>query len=278
MNPADYNITINPVGLTGAAAARYTQEVREHLTWIDRTKSGRLLLTCIRRPTFPVEIRPYVASGNALNQRCNARGGSEIRGGVLQGTVQYTPGVFARSGACAGHPIGENRGRIADEILFHELIHVFRVATDKWDETPPFSIGMTHYTNNEEFVAVLCTNIYVSDRTNKFKSGLRAGHAGFSAMAPDDAKRFGLYASSRATLGLVKKFCTDHPIFTKALSDKLADVEYNPIADYYRYPKICEMLSSVGSSKDMVKLTAAFVAAGAPPEAAARMAAILTLY
>ena len=57
---------------------------------------------------------------------------------------------------------------------------------------------MQQYDDNEEFIAVLCTNIYVSDRTNKIKTALRAGHKGFGAMAAEDAVRFGLFMSSEA--------------------------------------------------------------------------------
>lgn len=140
-------------------------------------------------------------------------------------------------------PAGEDRGRLWDEILFHELIHVFRNATGKWNNAPQLTFAMRQYDDNEEFIAVLCSNIYVADRSNRIKSGLRAGHQGFAAMSPTDAMRFGLFSSSKAAYGLVKQFCADNPIFTKALSDKPVDVTYNPIADYYRFPKICEAFS-----------------------------------
>ena len=71
MNPASYYITINPVGLTGNADTKYVNDVTEHLTWIYRTTSGRLLLNCIRRPSFPIEIRPHTAGV------CYAVGGGE---------------------------------------------------------------------------------------------------------------------------------------------------------------------------------------------------------
>ena len=54
-----YNITINPVGLGATESAKYRRDVTEHLRWIYLTKSGRILLNCIRRPDFPVEIRPH---------------------------------------------------------------------------------------------------------------------------------------------------------------------------------------------------------------------------
>lgn len=271
MNLNHYNIHINPVGLTGAAASRYRAQVAEHLLWIYRTTSGRILLNSIRRPTYPIEIRPHPI------HECNAVGGGEVKPAAVNwtGFVTYSPFEFSQHGACSALPAGQDRGRLWDEILFHELIHVFRNATGKWNPTPQLTFAMRQYDDNEEFIAVLCTNIYVADRSNRIKSGLRAGHQGFGAMSAADAMRFGLFSSSRAAYGLVKQFCADNPIFTKALSDKLADVTYNPIADYYRFPKICEAFSHFGAFKDRAELIRSLTAVGIPAAVAGQLAALL---
>ncbi len=260
-----YFITINPVGLATAAEQRkYVAQVHEHLRWIYRTTSGRILLNCIRRPEFPVEIRPYTGAD------CNAVGGSELKPGAaaLTGFVAYSPSTFGSHGACSTLPGGQTSGRLFDEILFHELIHVFRTATGRWNQGRTLSFSMAHYDDNEEFIAVLCANIYVSDRTNRIKSGLRAGHQGYGAMSPADAARFGLFASSKNAFSLVKGFCDDNPIFTKAISTQLKDVIYNPIADYYQHPRICEMLSLLGHLKDRKKAFDGLTGLGLPPGAA----------
>ena len=262
MNPANYFITINPVGLAGAARGKYVRDVTEHLTWISRTTSGRLLLNCIRRPSFPIEIRPDAAGV------CNAGGGAEQKtpGAAWTGYVTYSPFEFSAAGSCAAKHGANRNGRLWDEVLFHELVHVFRNATGKWTRARTLGWNMHHYGDNEEFIAVMCTNIYQSDRTNRIKTGLRAGHKGFGPMAAEDAGRFGLFLSSEAALGLVKGFCNDNPIFTKALSDKLADVIYNPVADYYRFPKLCEVLSKFGKLKDRQKMRADLIAMGFEPD------------
>jgi Effector protein len=272
MNLNHYNFSINPVGLTGTLSARYVSQVHEHLRWIHRTTSGRILLNCIRSPKFPVEIRPYPTA------ECNATGGSEQKPGTLKitGMVEYSPHAFSHAGSCRLEPAGEDRGRLGDEMLFHELVHVFRTATGKWNPKPErLTLSMLQYDDNEEFLAVLCTNIYVSDRTNRIKTGLRAGHVNFSAMSPEDAMRFGLFASSQAAFGLIKDFCNDNPIFTKILSDQLPDLVYHPIADFYRFPKICEAFSFFGATKDMAKFTALLNSLGISRSTAQRIAAFL---
>lgn len=263
-----YNIQINPVGLSGKAAAQYDRDVSEYMEWIYRTTSGRLLLNCLRNPNIPVEIRPHP------RHECNASGGNERKtpGAPLTGKVTFTPHEFSNLGACGRRTPDQNRGLLWDEVLFHELIHVFRTSTRKWDQSPKVSFGMRQYGSNEEFIAVLCTNIYMSDRTNKIKSGLRAGWTSWSAMSAEDAARFALFTGSKSAYGLVKKFCTENPIFTQALSDKLGDVEYNPIADYYKFPEICEKLSVIGALSEYSKIVTVLVNAGVKPDIAAMIA------
>ena len=241
-----YFIRINPVGLTGHAATRYVSQVHEHLRWIHKTVSGKLLLNCIRRPNFPIEIRPHA------DATCNAIGGSEqkVAGAPVTGVVTYTPGAFGHGGSCAAAHGANRSGRLVDEVLFHELIHVFRTATNTWNQGRLVGFAMKQYDSNEEFIAVLCTNIYVSDRSNKIKTGLRAGHRGFAAMTAADAGRFALFASSSEAFTLVKQFCADNPIFTKALSKHLKDVPYNPIADFYQFSIVCQAFSILGPHND----------------------------
>jgi peptide/nickel transport system substrate-binding protein len=91
MNLANYFMTINPVGLTGAARQKYIHDVNEHLRWIWRTKSGRILLNCIKRPNFPVEIRPHLVGV------CNAVGGGDIQLNIMDQGAYYGDAVFGKS-------------------------------------------------------------------------------------------------------------------------------------------------------------------------------------
>lgn len=260
MDLRHYFFTINPAGLTGAPARHYVSQVHEHLRWIHRTTSGRILLNCIRRPNFPVEIRPHAVD------ECNATGGSEPNpsGAGSRGFATYTPGHFGHGGVCSRTEGANTSGRLFDEILFHELVHVFRTATGKWNQTPALGFAMRQYDDNEEFIATLCTNIYVSDRSNKIKSSLRDGHRGFGAMSALEAGRFAFFATSSTALTLVSKFCGDNPIFTKAISDQLGDVEYNPIADFLRFPALCQIFAAFGKFNDRKQFSDALTKLGVP--------------
>ena len=81
-------------------------------------------------------------------------------------TIDYTPGMWGPSGTA--HAQGP--GSLADEILCHELVHAGRQMK-----------GVQHnrrvsdfYQNEEEYVAVVVTNIYMSE---KKQTKLRASHS-----------------------------------------------------------------------------------------------------
>ena len=76
-------------------------------------------------------------------------------------------------------------GSLADEALFHELVHAFRMASGKSTDAThaPFTrSGLSDCDNEEEFIAVLVTNIYISDPPNKPASTLRRDHHSFGVL------------------------------------------------------------------------------------------------
>jgi hypothetical protein len=242
MDPGRYGISINPVGLAGSAASNYRTQVREHLTWISRTKVGSSLLNSIRFHRVPVDIQPYTAGD------CNSVGGSQVVGGVTRGIVRYSPNTFSLHGACSATQSNPNRGLFWDEILFHELVHVLRAVSGKWSKRP-LRGGLHRYDDTEEFYAVMITNIYISDPTNRIKTGLRANHQGFSELDAAYSGPFGLYSASTIVFDLVKQFVNDNHGFSTMVANSKAD--FNPIADYYASPDRAAELSRNAVSSDV---------------------------
>jgi hypothetical protein len=242
-----YNIAVNPVGLAGAAALTYTRKVTEHLTWIHRTTSGRILLASTKFHGRAVIIQPYTG-GN-----CNALASSQMVGGVMQGMVWYSPDTFSVHGACSATKSAKNHGLYWDEILFHELVHVFRRVSGKYSRLPVFG-GLNKYTNSEEFVAVLLTNIYISDRSNKIKSGLRRNHKSFDALEPKLAQPWGFFTSGQQAFGLIQGFVTDNPGISRRIANDVASAPFNPIADYFADRHKAERLSREAVPRDIVAI------------------------
>jgi hypothetical protein len=89
--------------------------------------------------------------------------------------VQFTPGFYDPSSPLAQSFASQYR---ADSLLFHELVHAARGTSGTFDTTPlsgPLPIGdMGRYTNVDEFVAILLTNIYRSEKYRTVQ--LRASH------------------------------------------------------------------------------------------------------
>jgi hypothetical protein len=94
--------------------------------------------------------------------------------------------------------------------------------------------GLSNYQDEEEFVAVLVTNIYSTDPSNKSHSRLRRDHVSFKTLESDLDQSFTFFRSSVSTYRLVEKFCGENPAFTKNLAQVKAS--FNPIAAFYQDP------------------------------------------
>lgn len=247
MRLSNYKIRINPRGLGERAAFNYESKVREHLLWIERTTTGKILLNSIKYHNLPVVIRPYTG-GN-----CNARGGADWETDSLRGVVEYSPNTFSIHGACSATKTTPNRGLFWDEVLFHELIHVFRSVSKKWNNSG-LSFGLHRYTDNEEFIAVMVTNIYISDTTNKIKTGLRADHKSLNPLSEDFDESFEFFSTSKMTFSLIEKFCKENTGFTRKVANEVADAAFNPLAAYYSDPKRAKEISDKSLSRDLFGL------------------------
>lgn len=232
-----YGLVVNPAGLTGAAAQTYIHNVEKHLSWIDGTKVGRLLLKAIswharNNPgnlvSGSMPIQPYTGG------KCDAtvNNSTSTPTGWSKPTVSYSPNVYHHGGACQAQlqKASTNRGLYPDELLFHELVHGFRGASGRFRAFAT-SGGLVRYTGTEEFIAVLTTNIYISDPSNGSKTGLRRDHQGFTPLEKGFAGSFEFFRSSKNAFTLVDQFCKENPSFTKWISEVKAP--FNPIAAYY---------------------------------------------
>ncbi len=226
MDLTKYQITIDPSSLPKVRDRDvYRRQVSEHLRWIYLTKAGKILLDCIRYHGKQIEIRPYAGAG------CNASGGWTTVAGVRKGTVNYSPGTYSpHSGTCSVHRNEGGRGLIFDEVLFHELFHSFRGVSGKWHQVP-LNGALFNYTDTEEFYAVLVTNIYIADKSNKIKSGLRASHQGHLPLGHPFTVPWGFFTRGTDVFGLIDKLYHDnYGLFIKLGNE--VDAEFNPILDY----------------------------------------------
>jgi hypothetical protein len=265
-----YGIRINLLNWSGG---NYETGTLNALLKIADTDSGRILLECISYyvrhhplslPHGVLEIRPYADGG------CQAEVSSEKtteEGARLKPVVHFWPKAFATGGVCAKY-LENHRDEsiLPDETLFHELVHALRMASAKYKVAPLGNaidtngfnmLGLIDYDDVEEFIAILVTNIYITDPSNKSHSNLtdyvfrwpkfislipsnkphsplRRDHVSFRSLESDLAESFTFFRSSVETYSLVEQFCRDNPSFTKKLAAVKAS--FNPIGAYYQDP------------------------------------------
>jgi len=181
-----------------------------------------------------LEIRPYAAGD------CNGATAPAITtktGRLIKPVVHFWPKAFTRGGACSKYledHKDEIGGILPDETLFHEFVHALRMASGAATVAPLVRGGLSNYQDEEEFIAVLVTNIYITDPSNKSHSSLRRDHLSFKTLESDLEESFTFFRSSISTYRLVEKFCRENPAFTKNLAEVKAS--FNPIAAFYKDP------------------------------------------
>lgn len=179
-----------------------------------------------------VEIVPWNTQDAKQFGVCNATGNQpgedwpEMRAGFFtipgRATVHFSPDTWM-TGSCASGP-----GSKPDEILLHELVHSARFTGRDFNQKT-LTGAMSGYGDEEEYFAVLVTNIYTSEAGG---TNLRADHAGFSNLSatlskPEDFLRM------PENYRLVKKFCSQHPNIAPMIAT--ANAAFNPVKTFYEW-------------------------------------------
>jgi hypothetical protein len=153
-------------------AADYTRAVKSRLNQMLERLTGAALLAEIGATDSDLDIIPNrEEEGSDVNSRTHAndidqatalgrlihRGDlddlSVGEGGGSDSTVKYTPGMYTGS-------VMAEISKGPDEVLFHELVHASRQMRGVADKIP-VNAG---YGNQEEYLAVVLTNIYMSEK------------------------------------------------------------------------------------------------------------------
>jgi len=117
------------------------------------------------KPTTDADEREKAAKGTGTGK------GSDV-------TIKFSPSIYGQAGC---YPEG-TYGSKSDEVLFHEMIHALRMMQGKYN-TIPTGDRFYGYENEEEFLAIIVTNVYMS-ANGVDNDGLRGGHDGHYALQP----------------------------------------------------------------------------------------------
>ena len=120
-------------------------------------------------------------------------------------------------------------GFAPDQILCHELVHAARYLGGDFHQVRIPS--MPDYDNEEEYYAVLVTNIYTSEKGRNFESLRKSHHRrnGPEMTRPEESPF--VFLMEDDNLRLIAKFCKQHPVIAPMIAR--AQCTFNPIRDYY---------------------------------------------
>jgi hypothetical protein len=202
-------------------AAAYEKRVSGHLAFINGNTLGRCVLNTLRaKGTYPIWIIPYDSEmietqgeGNA-----NVTWAPEEYVGTKAVRLAYSPEHFSYD------HWGQMPGSRADEVLFHELVHVYRYASPSIKNR--ISDALPGYTDHEEFLAHQLSNVYRSFRgARKFNLDY-ADKEIASAAECEKALR-----SSKPLMDALALFLRIDPLAKEVAKLKTL---YNPFADFAR--------------------------------------------
>jgi hypothetical protein len=121
-------------------------------------------------------LRVPLYRGRIVNQNTGEDERYELMPDGVKGTgkgsgvhIYYSPNVD-----------DDQTGHAPDERLLHELVHALRIMQGRRN-TVPTEDTVRNYDNEEEFLAIVVTNVYISA---KGKSKLRADHHGHTELRP----------------------------------------------------------------------------------------------
>ncbi len=225
--------------------------VRNDLQRIAATKIGSALLNSIRWHGIPVIIQPmltgkcgegtwpsddYIPPG----QQSNVSTGP---------TVWYSPENHDLSHKCeAKYKVFGQIHIEGHEVLLHELVHAFRMVSNK---LRPIGTGkgFALYNTTEEVNAVIVQGIYASEIGRR----VRASHTRHFEIDKELDGSFEFYQSGTDSYRYVKDFCTQNPGFTRMVARVYT--RFNPIRAYYFDPRKAERMSQtkLAKQRDMLQ-------------------------
>jgi hypothetical protein len=211
----------------------YEAEVKSLLDKILRTQTGKAIDTKIRAHGG-VLVVPYT-KGDFNAQELSDEA---LRSWYKIAVIEFSPSTFEHIVTIYGLKMPDTRamwpGMEGDEALFHEMVHAARFLGHDLKQTP-LTGTMAPYEDEEEFFAIMVTNIYESEKGKTFIS-LRRSHflEPQSLTAADAVSETFLYKNDNYRL--IDKFCNQHPSIAPMIANVPA--KFNPIRAYFKSKEI----------------------------------------
>jgi len=225
----NYMIDLRPSWVHKVQAANWETAVRAEIIKIASSDAGKVLLNSLKWHRKWIVITHYnPTADDPLNAYTNEKLGMARDGRAYAALIEFSPHIYYPR---VRHIPASPNGDQPDEVLYHELVHAFRRSSSKRNRVDSVG-GLIDYDSNEEFYAILATNIYISDSTNKRKTALLRDHQfGANPLEAALAGSFEFFRSSTNAFAMVDQFVQDNPGFTGALAK--VNASFNPLAAYF---------------------------------------------
>lgn len=225
----NYMIDLRPSWVNTAQAANWEVAVRAEILKIAGSDAGKALLNSLKWHGKWIVITHYnPTAADPLNAYTFEKLGAARDGRAYGALIEFSPHIYYPR---VRHIPASPNGDQPDEVLYHELVHAFRRSSSKRNRVESAG-GLIDYDSNEEFYAILSTNIYISDLTNRRKTGLLRDHKiGANPLEAALARSFEFFRSSTNAFAMVDQFAKDNPGFSGAMAKVKAP--FNPLAAYF---------------------------------------------
>jgi len=217
----------------GGNQAEFIRGVRAELSKIILSRAGMALADSLRFHHKTILLMPY--EGNDGNAEEDG-----VTPGSQQSVVLFTP--LTRASCCSSG----KAATLPHEILVHELVHSLRRISGHLHRNRVIN-KLQPYSNTEEFLAILVTNIFISDVTNPNKTSLRADHQSHAAVDPELADSFRFFSLGTRAFNVIANFCDENRGFTGMLAKVPA--RFNPIAAYYKNRRRAFEMAATGDAE-----------------------------
>ncbi len=196
----------------------YEHRVRELLDEIWHSIIGNCLLDSLN-DDYAVWIRPWKQDSSGY---CNAI--TRLESSNIGATgIEFSPEIWTADGCGHGLP-----GSRPVEVLFHELVHASRFSNNSYENLDHASLEQM--TNGEEFLAVMITNSFTSERGG---TNFARDYNTSTTASQDELEKF--LSSNRNYIERIKFFLSiEDPLVTKVVKLKMS---LNIFRDFERLEK-----------------------------------------
>lgn len=208
---------------------RHIDEVSTELAKLLSKETGRALRDAIGDAGHELKILPYFNFAIypqlpwlPLGLNSTAGSTADLENVGADSVIHFSPHMWSHDGK-PGSAGFNGPGSAVDEVLFHEMIHGLRHM--KGVNVEHVNVD-DNYDNEEEFIAVVLSNIYLAE---KKLHKLRGGHDGFNEMMrPND------FSKNPRYMQLLRNFKAKQRAFYHALAHISEDKAWwNPVRDLW---------------------------------------------